>query len=87
MGTNRPGEGLKRGAQDLLGSYRYSQRDVAEAYVKGDIPKHLESFIWDVISNQHVEEAQNRLNRKAWRLEKRVTKLEEEVRELQANDH
>jgi len=84
MGTSRPGEGRKIGAQELLDKYRYSQSAVAEAYIKGDIPKHLEPFIWDVICNQHVEEARKRLNRKAWRLEERVAKLEEEVRALQA---
>jgi hypothetical protein len=86
MGTYRPGDGLKRGAHELLDKYHYSQRDIAEAYIKGSIPKHLEPFIWDVICNQHVEEARKRLNRKAWRLEERVAKLEEEVRALQTND-
>lgn len=78
--------GLKIGAQDLLDHFKYSPRDIAEAYIKGDIPKHLEPFVWDVISDQQIADARDKLDRTAWRLEERVAKLEEEVRALQAND-
>ena len=76
-------EGLKIGAQDLLGNYHGSQSAIAEAYVKGDLPEHLEPFVWDVIPDQEIAEARERLDRKAWRLEERMAKLEEEVKALQ----
>lgn len=74
---------MKRGAEDLLGHFKHSQRDIAEAYIKGDIPEHLESFVWDVISDTQIAEARERLDRSVWRLEERVAKLEEEVKALQ----
>lgn len=77
---------LKRGAQDLLDKYHGSQSDIAEAYVKGDLPEHLEPFVWDVIEDHHIVDARDRLDRSSWRLEERVAKLEGEVEALQAND-
>lgn len=77
-------DGLRRGAQELLDNYHNSRRAIAEAYVKGDLPKHLESFVWDVVTDTQIAEARERLDRSAWQLEERVAKLEEEVKALQA---
>lgn len=76
--------GLKIGAQNLLDNYHGSRSDIAEAYIKGDLPEHLASFVWDVVTDTQIVEARERLDRTSWRLEERVAKLEEEVRELQA---
>ena len=79
-----PGSKLKKGALDLLDHFRNDQRAIAEAYVKGDLPKHLASFVFDVVSDHDIIEARERLDRSAWRLEDRVAKLEKEVEALQA---
>lgn len=75
--------GLKRGAIDLLDNYDHSQSAIAEAYVKGDIPEHHVPFVWDVIRDQHIADARDKLDRSTWRLEERMAKLEEEVKALQ----
>lgn len=77
-------DGLRRGAQELLDNYHNSQSAIAKAYVKGDLPKHLEPFVWDVIADHHVADARDRLDRSSWRFEERIAKLEEEVKALQA---
>lgn len=78
----RPGSGRTRGAQELLDHYHHSQRAIAEAYVKGDLPKPLASFAMQVIGAHDIDEAKERLDRRTWRLEERVAKLEEEVKAL-----
>jgi len=77
---------MKRGALDLLDRYHGSQSDVAEAYIRGDLPEHLASFVWDVVSNTQICDARERLHRTSWRLEERVAKLEEEVGALQRKE-
>ena len=75
--------GLRRGALELLNEYHSSQRAIAEAYLKGNISRHLESFVLDVICTDDIEEARNRLERNTWRLIERVAQLEKEVKLLQ----
>jgi len=72
------------GATNLLENYHGSQCAIAEAYIKGEIREHLEPFVLQVISMQHIDEARKRVDRRAWRLEERVMRLEEEVEALQA---
>lgn len=75
--------GLVR-AQELLDHY-HTRHAIAEAYLKGELPEYLAPYVWDVISITHIAEARKRIDRSDWRLEERVTKLEAEVKALQAN--
>lgn len=79
-----PGSGHTIGAQELLDHYHSDQRAIAEAYIKGNLPEPLAPFVMQVIGNQDIDEARERLDRSVWRLEERVAKLEEEVKALQA---
>ena len=78
-----PGSGLVRGAQELLDRY-HTRHAIAKAYLKGELPEHLAPYVWDVISITHIAEARKQVDRSDWRLEERVTKLEAEVKALQA---
>jgi len=75
--------GLTRGAQELLDNY-YTRYAIAEAYLKGELPRHLKPFVWDMISITHIVKAREQVDQSDWRLKERVTKLEAEVKELQA---
>lgn len=74
-----PESGLKSGALYLLNHYCHNRQKIAEAYVKDDLPEHLASFVFDVVSDHNIIEAREQLDRKAGPLEDRVAKLEKEV--------
>lgn len=70
----------------MLLDHYYGNRDaIAKDYLKGKLPDTLKPYVWHVISITHIAEARKRVNRSDWRLEERMTKLEEEVKALQAN--
>lgn len=73
---------MRIGARNLLDKYHGNQREVAEAFVRGDLTRIEEPFIWDVICDDDVEAARGRLERRAWRLVDRVVELETEVAKL-----
>jgi hypothetical protein len=73
---------MRIGARDLLDKYHGSQRAVAEAFVRGDITRIEEPFIWNVIGQDDVEAARGRLQRKVWKTPDRLELLEAEVKQL-----
>lgn len=80
----RPPRPLRAGAQDLVDYYQCNELAIVEAHVRGEIPRGLADFVWDVIDADLIGDVERRLNRESWRLASRVEKLEEEVRELKA---
>ncbi len=74
---------LRQGALELLNEYHHSQREIAEAFLKGEISRLLKPFVLDVIGTEDIEEARHRLTRNSWRLSERVAFLEKEVKILQ----
>lgn len=50
-------EKMKRGAEDLLDTYHGSRSDIAEAYIRGDLSKHLALFVWAVVTDTQIASA------------------------------
>ena len=73
---------MKIGTQQLLDRFKNSIELVAEAFVKGNIPRYLESYAEGIIGSKDITAAQARLDKRVWRPDARIVKLEHEVKEL-----
>ena len=70
---------MRLGAINLLENNYYSPSIIADKFVKGEIRRLEKAYVMEVITQEDIDAAQLRIDRREWKIKLRLESIEEEL--------